>query len=84
MYYPVILNNGADLKLTNLIIPADAGYHVWNGNGDKPKRFCRRLRMPKGVIVGIVCHYTIMPLVGFLVAKSVQFSGPKWPQGLFW
>ena len=31
--------------------------------------------MPKGVIVGIVCHYTIMPLVGFAVAHLFNFPG---------
>lgn len=29
--------------------------------------------MPKGVIVGIVCHYTIMPLIGFAVAHLFNF-----------
>ncbi|HTL10593.1 MAG TPA: bile acid:sodium symporter family protein [Chitinophagaceae bacterium] len=35
--------------------------------------FARVLVMPKGVIVGIVCHYTIMPLVGFAVAHLFHF-----------
>src|SRR3954466_2875227 len=29
--------------------------------------------MPRGIIVGIVCHYTIMPLVGFGVASLFNF-----------
>ena len=29
----------------------------------------------EGVIVGIVCHYTIMPLVGFAVAHLFNFPG---------
>lgn len=37
------------------------------------KDFAQVLRMPKGVIVGIVCHYTIMPLVGFGVAHLFNF-----------
>ena len=39
------------------------------------KDFAQVLRMPKGVIVGIVCHYTIMPLVGFAVAHLFNFPG---------
>jgi BASS family bile acid:Na+ symporter len=39
------------------------------------KDFARVMRMPKGVIVGIVCHYTIMPLVGFAVAHLFNFPG---------
>jgi predicted Na+-dependent transporter len=27
------------------------------------------IKMPKGVIVGVVSHYIIMPLVGFSIAK---------------
>ena len=39
------------------------------------KDFAQVMRMPKGVIVGIVCHYTIMPLVGFAVAHFFNFPG---------
>ena len=39
------------------------------------KDFAQVMRMPKGVIVGIVCHYTIMPLVGFGVAHLFNFPG---------
>ncbi|MET0466619.1 MAG: bile acid:sodium symporter family protein [Chitinophagaceae bacterium] len=39
------------------------------------KDFAQVLRMPKGVIVGVVCHYTIMPLVGFAVAHLFNFPG---------
>jgi BASS family bile acid:Na+ symporter len=37
------------------------------------KDFAQVMRMPKGVIVGIVCHYTIMPFVGFAVAHLFNF-----------
>ncbi|TMI74289.1 MAG: bile acid:sodium symporter family protein [Bacteroidetes bacterium] len=37
------------------------------------KDFAKVMRMPRGVIVGIVCHYTIMPLVGFSVARLFNF-----------
>ncbi len=39
------------------------------------KDFTQVLKMPKGVVVGIVCHYTIMPLVGFTVAHLFNFPG---------
>jgi BASS family bile acid:Na+ symporter len=39
------------------------------------KDFAQVMRMPKGVIIGIVCHYTIMPLVGFAVAHLFNFPG---------
>ena len=31
--------------------------------------------MPKGIIIGVVCHYIIMPLVGFAVANLFNFPG---------
>lgn len=31
------------------------------------------LKMPKAVMVGIFCHFTIMPLVGFCIAKTFGF-----------
>lgn len=31
------------------------------------------LKMPKAVLTGVFCHYTIMPLVGFAIAKSFAF-----------
>jgi BASS family bile acid:Na+ symporter len=30
-------------------------------------------KMPKGVLIGILCQYTIMPLVGFAIAKTFGF-----------
>lgn len=32
------------------------------------------IKMPKAVFVGIFCHYTIMPLVGFTIAKTFGFA----------
>jgi BASS family bile acid:Na+ symporter len=29
--------------------------------------------MPKGIIVGVVCHYVIMPLIGFTIANLFNF-----------
>lgn len=37
--------------------------------------FAQVFKMPKGVIVGIICHYTIMPLVGFSIAHLFNFPG---------
>ncbi len=39
------------------------------------KDFKQVLSMPKGVIVGTLCHYTIMPLVGYSVAHLFDFPG---------
>jgi bile acid:Na+ symporter, BASS family len=39
------------------------------------KDFAQVMRMPKGVLIGTVCHYIIMPLVGFMVAHLFNFPG---------
>lgn len=31
------------------------------------------LKMPKAVFIGVICHYTIMPLVGFSIARVFGF-----------
>ena len=37
------------------------------------KDFANVVKMPKGIIVGVVGHYIIMPLVGFAVANLFNF-----------
>src|ERR1044072_2387091 len=37
------------------------------------KDFANVVKMPKGVIIGVVCHYVIMPLVGLGVARLFNF-----------
>ena len=37
------------------------------------KDFGRVMQMPKGVIIGIVCHYSIMPLTGWTLTKIFTF-----------
>jgi BASS family bile acid:Na+ symporter len=39
------------------------------------KDFAQVMRMPKGVFIGTVCHYIIMPLVGFALAHLFNFPG---------
>ena len=38
------------------------------------KDFLGVIKMPKGVLVGLVCQFTIMPLVGFSLATLFQFA----------
>jgi len=37
------------------------------------KDFAGIIKMPKGVIVGVICQFTIMPIVGFSVATMFDF-----------
>lgn len=61
MYYPEHFITIGSFKLSALIVPLLQIIMFGMGTELSLKDFARVLRMPKGVIVGIVCHYTIMP-----------------------
>lgn len=73
MYYPNYFQTIGDYKTTALIIPAMQVIMFGMGTELSLKDFSDVLRMPKGVLVGLLCHYTIMPMVGFLVARTFNF-----------
>lgn len=73
MYYPHYFKTIGNFKTTALIIPAMQVIMFGMGTELSLKDFADVLRMPKAVVIGIVCHYTIMPLVGFTVAKLFNF-----------
>lgn len=75
MYYPAHFITIGSFKLSALIVPLLQIIMFGMGTELSLKDFAQVLRMPKGVIVGIVCHYTIMPLIGFAVANLFQFPG---------
>lgn len=73
MYYPQHFKTYGDFKLSELIIPLLQIIMFGMGTELSLKDFANVLRMPKGIIVGVVCHYVIMPLVGFAVAQLFNF-----------
>ncbi len=73
MYYPGYFINIGSFKLSALIVPLLQIIMFGMGTELSLKDFAQVLSMPKGVIVGIVCHYTIMPLIGFAVAHLFNF-----------
>ena len=73
MYYPAYFVTVGDFKLSALIVPLLQIIMFGMGTELSLKDFAQVLKMPKGIIVGIVCHYTIMPLVGFAVANLFNF-----------
>lgn len=73
MYYPGSFKTVGNLESSALIIPLLQVIMFGMGTELSLKDFAEVLRMPKKVIVGIVCHYTIMPLVGFGIAHLFNF-----------
>jgi BASS family bile acid:Na+ symporter len=73
MYHPQYFKTVGDFKLSLLIVPLLQIIMFGMGTELSLKDFGQVLSMPKGIIVGIVCHYTIMPLVGFAIANLFNF-----------
>jgi len=75
MYYPQHFKSVESFKFSALIIPLLQVIMFGMGTELSLKDFANVVRMPKGIILGVVCHYTIMPLIGFTVAKLFNFPG---------
>jgi len=73
LYYPQYFVKVGDFKLSGLIVPLLQVIMFGMGTELSLKDFAAVLRMPRGVIIGVICHYTIMPLVGFTLARAFHF-----------
>ncbi len=73
LYYPQYFLTVGGFKLSALILPLLQVIMFGMGTELSLKDFAQVLRMPRGVFLGVICHYTIMPLVGFLMATIFHF-----------
>src|SRR4051812_700037 len=73
MYHPQYFVTIGSFKLSSLIIPLLQIIMFGMGTELSLKDFANVVRMPKGIIVGVVFHYLIMPLVGFSIATLFNF-----------
>jgi BASS family bile acid:Na+ symporter len=73
LYYPQYFLTVGGFKLSGLIVPLLQVIMFGMGTELSLKDFKQVLSMPKGVFVGVICHYTIMPLVGFFLARVFNF-----------
>ena len=73
MYYPHYFLTVGDFKLSKLIIPLLQIIMFGMGSELSLAELKSVLKTPKGIIVGVICHYTIMPLIGFALANSFHF-----------
>lgn len=73
MYYPNYFKTVGNFNLTGIIVPLLQLIMFGMGTELSLQDFARIVQMPKGVLIGIVCHYTIMPFVGFGVAHTFHF-----------
>jgi BASS family bile acid:Na+ symporter len=73
MYHPTYFQSVGDFKLSALIIPLLQIIMFGMGTELSIKDFHNVIKMPRGIIIGVVGHYLIMPLVGFAVAHLFNF-----------
>lgn len=73
MYQPQYFKTIGSFKLSALIIPLLQIIMFGMGTELSLKDFANVVRMPKGIIVGVVFHYVIMPLIGFSIASLFHF-----------
>jgi len=73
MFYPQFFTSVGSFQLKRLIVPLLQIIMFGMGSQMSLADFTGVIRMPKGVIVGVISHYIIMPLVGFSIAHIFSF-----------
>lgn len=72
-FYPQYFQKIGDFKFTGFIVPLIQLIMFTMGTEMSLKDFEGVIKTPKAVLIGLVSHFTIMPLVGFTLAKSFGF-----------
>lgn len=73
MYNPGYFQQWGDFKLSNLITPLIQLIMFGMGTSMSMKDFAAVIKTPKGVLIGVMSQFIIMPLVGFTLAKTSGF-----------
>lgn len=73
MYYPAWFTDIGNFKTQRLIVPLLQIIMFGMGSQMSLKDFEGVVKMPKGVLVGVLCQFMIMPLVGISLATTFGF-----------
>jgi BASS family bile acid:Na+ symporter len=73
MCYPGYFVSIGNFQLKRLIVPLLQVIMFGMGSQMSFSDFTGIIRMPKGVIIGVMSHYLVMPLVGFTIARIFNF-----------
>ena len=74
MCFPQYFQEIGGLKMTKLIVPLLQLIMFSMGTEMSLKDFEGVFKTPKPVLIGLVCHFTIMPLVGIALATGFGFE----------
>lgn len=73
MYFPQYFLKAGEFELKGLIVPLLQIIMFGMGSQMSIKDFAGVIKMPKGVIIGLICQFTIMPIIGISIASSFGF-----------
>ena len=73
MFYPQIFQRVGEIDLTIFIVPLIQLIMFGMGTALSVKDFAGVVRMPKAVLVGLACQYSIMPVLGVSLAIAFDF-----------
>lgn len=73
MFYPQYFLSVGDFELKKLIVPLLQIIMFGMGSQMALSDLAGVIKMPKGVIAGIICQFTIMPVVGVTIAVTFGF-----------
>lgn len=74
MYYPSYFISWGSFELKVLIVPLLQIIMFGMGTAMSVNDFAGVIKMPKGVLIGLLCQFSFMPFVGYLIASSFGFS----------
>ncbi|MCG6186814.1 bile acid:sodium symporter family protein [Maribellus maritimus] len=73
MYYPKYFLSAGNFEFKLLIVPLLQIIMFGMGSQMSLSDFAGVIKMPKGVIAGVICQFTIMPLIGITIATIFNF-----------
>ena len=73
MFFPQTFNQWGDFQLKKLIVPLLQIIMFGMGTAMSFNDFYGVIKMPKGVLVGLICQFSIMPFLGFILATLFNF-----------
>ncbi len=73
MYYPSLFLKWGDFELKATIVPLLQIIMFGMGSQMSFRDFAGVIKMPKGVLLGLACQFTIMPIIGFTIATTFGF-----------
>ena len=73
MFFPQTFNQWGDFQVKKLIVPLLQIIMFGMGTSMSFNDFYGVIKMPEGVLVGLICQFSIMPFLGFILATLFNF-----------